>query len=250
MAQNSSDQIMWMVRAGEGVNRIDDFLQKNIIASRLTFLLVFILMSGSLCAQSLKSKCGFYSKDSVSLRNGFEDYYQHLGVIDGEYVASVGAAAGSVELIISSYIKNVKWLLQDIDTSCLNIRVFNIFKKYNEQLLNRKIEGDFDFLIGSEKATNLPREQLDRIILVNVYHELTARQAIMEDIRGALKPTGVVAIQERMATKRGQKNRDCGHPKLFETDFIKEMDTYGFILEKKISAEEFSHLCYYLFRLK
>jgi restriction system protein len=32
MAQNSSDQIMWMVRAGEGASRIDDFLQKNLIA--------------------------------------------------------------------------------------------------------------------------------------------------------------------------------------------------------------------------
>jgi hypothetical protein len=55
-----------------------------------------------LIAQPLKSRCGFVSKDSASLKKGYLDYYQHLGVMEGEQVASVGASGGSVELIISS----------------------------------------------------------------------------------------------------------------------------------------------------
>lgn len=230
------------------------FLDMNIIILdiRKRILVILIISSFSLTshAQTLNSKCGFYSKDSVSFKKNYLDYYRHLGVKEGEQVASVGASGGSVELIIASYVKSVKWMLQDIDTTCLNLRVFNQFKKHDEELLQRNIEGDFDFLIGTQKATNLPRMQYDRILLVNVYHELTQPEAIMKDLFGALKPNGVVAIQERMATKRGQKHRDCGHRKLFEMDFIQKMNEYGFILEKKIIAEELSQLCYYIFKLK
>lgn len=163
-------------------------------------------------------------------------------------MASVGAASGSVELVISSYVKHVTWTLQDIDTSCLNVHVFNKFKDYDERLLNRKIEGVFEFVIGEEKSTRLFREQYDRILLVNVYHELTEREALMQDLKGALKQNGVVAIQERMATKPRQKHGDCGHPKLLETDFVEEMNQYGFVLEKKTEAERVSQLCYYIFK--
>lgn len=213
-------------------------------------LFVIILFPCFAVAQPPKSKCGFFSKDSTTFREGYVSYYQHLGVQEGERVASVGAASGSVELTISSYVKNVFWTLQDIDTSCLNVRVFNKFKDYDEQLLNRKIEGDFEFVIGEEMSTRLPREQYDRILLVNVYHELTEREALMQDLKGALKQNGLVAIQERMATKRKQKHGDCGHPKLMETDFVEEMNRYGFILEKKIQAERMSQLCYFIFKLK
>lgn len=213
-------------------------------------LFVFILLPCVALAQPPKSKCGFFIKDSAAFREGYQKYYQHLGVKEGERVASVGAASGSVELNISSYVKNVTWTLQDIDTACLNVRVFNQFKDYDEQLLARKIEGDFDFVLGEEKSTRLPRNQYDRILLVNVYHELTEREALMQDLKGALKENGVVAIQERMATKRKQKHGDCGHPKLMEAALVEEMDRFGFVLEKKTQAEQMSQLCYYVFKLK
>ena len=51
-------------------------------------------------------------------------------------------------------------------------------------------------VLGSETDPKLPPGGLDWILMVDVYHEFQKPQAMLEAIRGSLKPTGKVALVE------------------------------------------------------
>jgi|LakMenE01Jun11ns_1017448.scaffolds.fasta_scaffold9629915_1 hypothetical protein len=193
-------------------------------------------------------KCGFISKDLSELTNNYQNLARHLGVQNGEMVASVGASNGYVEVQISSFVDSVHWTLQDIDTACLNYKNLSQVIDYHEKLINRKLNGSFDIVIGSVSRTNLPSQSYDRILLVNVFHELSAKKPIMLDISNSLRDNGRVVIMERMATKSGQKHGDCGHPKLLESEFIHEMTSYGFELVTKVIPSKKAASTFYTFK--
>ena len=193
-------------------------------------------------------KCGFISKDFSELAENYQNFSRHLGVRQGEIVASVGASNGHVEVQVSSFIDSVHWTIQDIDTACLNSKELNKVISYHEKLTNKKLNGTFDIVIGNISRTNLPIQHFDRILLVNVFHELPDKKSIMLDIHSSLKAQGLVVVMERMGTKSGQKHGDCGHPKLVESEFIAEMATYGFELLTKVLPAKKSASTFYTFR--
>jgi len=193
-------------------------------------------------------KCGFITKDLSELTKNYQTFWRHLGVQHGEIVASVGASNGYIEVQTSAFVDSVHWTLQDIDTACLNYKELNQVISYHEKLIDRKLNGIFDIVIGNVSSTNLPRQNYDRILLVNVFHELSAKRLIMLDISNSLRDNGHVVIMERMATKSGHRHGDCGHPKLLESEFIHEMTTYGFELVTKVVPYKKAASTYYTFK--
>lgn len=177
------------------------------------------------------------------------NFSKPLGVQQGEVVASVGAGNGYIEAQISCFVPNVSWTLQDIDSGCLNEEEFQKVKAYHERLLGSSIQGTFTLVLGEEEQTNLLRNTYDRVILVNVYHELSGRKPMMEDIYGALKANGVVVMMERMAKKPGERHGDCKQPKLLETELLIEMDSFGFVTASPLPNDT-NVLSYYTFKKK
>jgi hypothetical protein len=53
---------------------------------------------------------------------------------------------------------------------------------------------------------------------------------------------------ERMASKRGELSGDWKRPKLYEPDFIEEMNDFGFSLNNKVTGELVSNLIFYTLR--
>jgi ubiquinone/menaquinone biosynthesis C-methylase UbiE len=49
---------------------------------------------------------------------------------------------------------------------------------------------------GTEKATNLPENEVDLAIMVDVYHELLYPYEVLQDIKQALKPEGKLLLIE------------------------------------------------------
>jgi SAM-dependent methyltransferase len=220
---------------------------------RAIFLILFFVLTKAnlLLSQErgLPFKCGYGVKNKEDLNRYYNDIYSNIEVKKSDFVASVGSSSGYVESLISLFVDSVNWTLQDIDTSCLNRSEVRKVISYYEKILPKKINSNFEIVIGSEFSTNLPKGKFDKVILLNVFHELSDRNSIMHDIKSSLKENGKIVIMERMARKSGQKHGDCGHLKLIEKDFIIEMSNYGFKNIKRVLPDKKTNLTFYTFTI-
>jgi ubiquinone/menaquinone biosynthesis C-methylase UbiE len=190
--------------------------------------MLFVFSNITAQKSPLPYKCGDVYKKMEDLKWIYHDIYSSLGVMKGETVASIGAGGGVVEVILSCFIDSINWTIQDVDSNCLNKFNFDKIVTYHENLTKKKLNSTFDLVIGDYSKTNLPNNKFDRVLLVNVYHELTYRDEIMTDITGALKKNGLLVIFEGIANKEGKKHGDCHHLLLTESKLEKQMDNYGF----------------------
>ncbi len=193
-------------------------------------------------------KCGYFSNSFEALETSYNNNSKKFECKKGEIIASIGASNGYVEVQIATFIDSIKWYIQDIDTACLNNEELQKVILYHEKLKGSKIIGNFNLVIGDIKKTNLPVNTFDRVLMANVYHELTDRKNIMSDVYRILKPEGVIVIMERMANRKGKMHHDCNNPMLYEPDFITEMKSFSFTLIKITTSEKSKVLRYYLFK--
>lgn len=223
---------------------------KNLLGFLIKIGLFFsvLLLLVPVYAQKVKPySCGYFSKTFEELKENFEAG-RAMGAASGEKIASVGASNGYREVQTSVFIENINWTLQDIDTSCLNEREFQKVIRYHEQLAGTKINATFNLVVGEKDQTNLTRSFFDRILLINVYHELSNKEKILEDIRGALNEKGVLVVMERMGKKPGERHGDCGLPKLFEPDYLADMKKAGFDLVFKSEPKKKTSIIFYTFK--
>ncbi|MCG8306484.1 MAG: methyltransferase domain-containing protein [Cytophagales bacterium] len=171
-----------------------------------------------------------------------------LGCRKGETIASIGAGNGTTEVAISCFVDRIDWYLQEIDSA--RLFEFHRVREYFEKLYGKKTEANFNLVLGTESSTNLPESTFDRILMVNVYHELTNREAMMNDISKLLKQNGKLVIMEPMAKQAGDLHANCKHLKLYEPDFLQEMRQFGFKLSKRDVGEKISLVTYYTFLYK
>ena len=212
---------------------------------------IFISLMFSLdsFAQSTKQYFGFknFPKDSINLKGFYRNSLSNIDVKKGEKVASVGAGLGQQEVQFSVFKEGINWTLQDIDSIRLNPKQFDKVLKYFENIIQKPIEANFSFVIGNETKTNLSEDTFDKILIINTYHEITERISILADVRRALKKNGKVIIVESMAKKKGELHQGCNDLKLFEHDFLKEMEEFNFKFINKINPTKGNSWSYYTF---
>jgi len=195
-------------------------------------------------------QCGFVISSFRKLKDDYNSYTVHLGCQKNEIVADVGSLNGRVPVEVSVFVDSITWYIQDIDTSCLNTAEFQKVLDHHRKLKKGPINGTYHLVTGDKNKTNLPIKSFDRVLMINVYHELEFRKDILIDIKTILRPDGVLVIMERIGKDRNEIHGDCKMNKLFEPDFIAEMDGFGYKLQGKIIAEEMSNLIFYTFSLK
>jgi SAM-dependent methyltransferase len=217
------------------------------LSNHLILFFICLWSTTSWCQQKIEKPytCGFPVYDMKVAQANYQASSQYFRCQPGEVIASVGASNGYIEVQISLWVDSLQWFLQDIDSVCLF--EFPRVKQHFEKLSRKSISGSFSLVLGNYQETKLPTYTFDRILLSNVYHELSDRLLIMKDVFSKLKPGGVVVIMERMGSRRGQRHKDCGHLKLFEPDFIREMEAFSFRLLKKEANPQFPHLQFFTF---
>lgn len=94
-------------------------------------------------------------------------------------------------------------------------------------------------VLGSEKSINLPKNSLDKILLVDVYHEFSYPAEMVGSIKNALKSNGQLFLIE----SRGE---DSSVPikkihKMTVKQSIKEMEAAGFRLKENIDNLPWQH---------
>lgn len=92
---------------------------------------------------------------------------------------------------------------------------------------------------GSEKSVNLKENSVDKILLVDVYHEFSFPAEMMESIKKALKPDGKVFLIEYRAEDPKVPIKKVH--KMTEKQSVKEMKAAGFELEKNIDNLPWQH---------
>ena len=94
-------------------------------------------------------------------------------------------------------------------------------------------------VLGSEKSINLPKNSLDKILLVDVYHEFSYPAEMVESIKNALKSNGQLFLIE-------YRGEDSSVPikkihKMTVKQSIKEMEAAGFRLKENIDTLPWQH---------
>jgi hypothetical protein len=119
---------------------------------------------------------------------------------------------------------------------------------FHEKLIGSSISADFNLVLGTKNSSGLPHRIFDRILMLNVFHEIESRKGIMMELHQLLNENGKIIIMERMGKTEGETHGDCNYPKLMESNFLQEMNDYGYILKGKQLGEEISNLMFYTFK--
>jgi SAM-dependent methyltransferase len=188
---------------------------------------------------------GWVPKKYEEVSKHYSDYAHWYNCKSGETIASIGAGNRKFEVAISCFMPDINWYLQEIDT--LRLYQFDDVLAHFEKLKQSPIDATFHLVVGTESETNLPQSTFDRILMINVVHEINEREQVMKETGKLLKPQGKLVIMERMGDKAGQVHGDCKFPKLLEKDLLHEMNAYGFQLVNKQIGEKMSHLVIYTF---
>lgn len=186
-----------------------------------------------------------FPDDYSEIQQDYENYYYLNGCQEGETIASIGAGNGIKEVQTSCFIEGVTWYLQEIDSS--RLYKFEEVLEYHENLIGSSVNADFNLVLGTEHSIGLPREIFDRVLMLNVFHEIESPEGVMMEIHQLLNEEGVLVIMERMGKTEGELHGDCKYPKLIESSFLQEMNDNGYTLIRKQLGEAMSNLMFYTF---
>jgi 2-polyprenyl-3-methyl-5-hydroxy-6-metoxy-1,4-benzoquinol methylase len=111
-----------------------------------------------------------------------------LGLKPGMMVADVGAGSGFMSIKMARKVgPSGKVYANDIQPEMLDL-----LRKNTSHAGIQNIEP----VLGTVSGTNLPRGQLDLVLLVDVYHEFSEPEKMLRDIRESLKPNGRLVLIE------------------------------------------------------
>ena len=122
------------------------------------------------------------------------------------------------------------------------IYAVDIQKEMLAAMKNRKKEGEFsnvELIKGNEKTTNLKPNTVDKVLIVDVYHEMSFPYEMMLSVKKAMRVEGRLYLIEYRAEDAEVPIKKLH--KMSEAQAIAEMKTVGFELEKNINNLPWQH---------
>lgn len=151
-----------------------------------------------------------------------ENALDAIGVRPGMVVADVGAGVGYFSMRIAKRVGPTgKVYANDVQPEMLRLL---------QQRLNSAKITNVTPVLGSEADPHLPPGRFDVVLMVDVYHELSQPQEMLQKLREALKPDGRLVLLE-------YKKEDPAIPirpehKMSVNEAKTEVEAEGFRLEK------------------
>ena len=98
-------------------------------------------------------------------------------------------------------------------------------------------------VLGTESDPQLPSRKLDRVLLVDVYHEFSQPQRMLDHIRDSLKPNGELVLLEF-------RKEDASVPirpehKMSLAEVKAEVTPEGFHFEKSVETLPWQHMIFF-----
>jgi ubiquinone/menaquinone biosynthesis C-methylase UbiE len=114
-----------------------------------------------------------------------------LGIREGQTVADVGAGSGYFTVRIAKRVgARGRVLASDLQPEMLAL----LRTKASSANLTNIVP-----ILASEDDAKLPRNEVDLVLMVDVYHELPKPAATLAQVRASLRPTGRLALVEYRA---------------------------------------------------
>ena len=155
-----------------------------------------------------------------------------LGLNRNDVVADFGAGSG--------------YFTEKIAPLCNLVYAVDIQREMielNKRKMKSKEIKNVNFILGGEKITNLPKESIDYLIMVDVYHELEFPYEIMQDIYRAMKHDGKVVLVEYR--KEDPKVMIKPLHKMSIMQIRKEMNNSGFELNSSFEGLPRQHMLFF-----
>ncbi len=116
-----------------------------------------------------------------------KDIVKEVGIKEGFRVLDYGSGSGSYIPVISELVgRSGKVYALDIQPLAIEM-VKNIVAK--KQLKNVET-------ILSDRKTGLPDDNMDRVLLYDVFHDLTDPDEVLEELHRVLKPDGILSLSD------------------------------------------------------
>ena len=103
---------------------------------------------------------------------------------------------------------------------------------------SRKIK-NVETIVGSQKSIQLPKNSVDKILMVDVYHEFEYPIEMIASIKKALKPNGQLFLIEYRGEDQNVPIKKIH--KMTEKQAVKEMKASGFKLKTNIENLPWQH---------
>ena len=160
---------------------------------------------------------------------------QNMRIKSNDIIADIGAGSGYHTFKIASLTKNGLVYAVDIQPEMLMV--------IEETKETDKIK-NIETILGTEKSIQLPSNSVDKILMVDVYHEFNFPAEIIVSIKRALKPNGELFLIEYRSEDSSVPIKEIH--KMSEKQAIKEMEAAGFKLKKNITNLPWQHCMVFL----
>lgn len=142
-----------------------------------------------------------------------------LGIRPGMTVADIGSGAGYMLPYLSAAVgASGRVYAEDIFPDFLDAA-----KKHAAGLQN------ITYVLGTEKSSELPPDSQDLILVLDAYHHFNYPEAMLAELRQALRPDGrLVIIEYHKSDKSMPGGRALTHIRATQAEFVREIERAGF----------------------
>jgi ubiquinone/menaquinone biosynthesis C-methylase UbiE len=155
---------------------------------------------------------------------------KNMNIKLGDTIADIGAGSGYHVFKMAPMAKDVFVYAVDIQDEMLAVMDYRI---ENMEIDNVAV------VKGSEESINLPENSVDKILMVDVYHEFSYPTEMIASIKKALRADGKIYLIEYRAEDPMVPIKEVH--KMSEKQAVKEFEAVGFKLEKNISNLPWQH---------
>lgn len=173
---------------------------------------------------------GWLERSDREKEENVSNLIKNMRIKLNDTIADIGAGSGYHAFRMAPLAK--KGLVYAVD---IQEEMLMAIEKSKESRKIRNIET----ILGSEKGVHLPKNSVDKILMVDVYHEFNFPSEMIASMKNALKPNGQLFLIE-------YRDEDSKVPikkihKMTEKQAVKEMEDAGFKLKRNIGNLPWQH---------
>ena len=173
---------------------------------------------------------GWLERSEREKEENVSSLIKNMKIKSNEFIADIGAGSGYHAFRIASLVTN--GLVYAVDIQPEMLMAIEKTKEF------KKVE-NIKTILGTEKTVELPKNSVDKILMVDVYHEFSFPVEMINSIKNALKPNGELFLIEYRA-------EDLKVPikrihKMTEEQAVKEMKAAGLVLKENIDNLPWQH---------
>jgi SAM-dependent methyltransferase len=173
---------------------------------------------------------GWLERSEREKEENVSSLIKNMKIKSNEVIADIGAGSGYHAFRIASLVTN--GLVYAVDIQPEMLMAIEKTKEF------KKVE-NIKTILGTEKTVELPKNSVDKILMVDVYHEFSFPVEMINSIKNALKPNGELFLIEYRA-------EDLKVPikrihKMTEEQAVKEMKAAGLVLKENIDNLPWQH---------